>query len=248
VTPGECREEVDRVLDARPVVIISQADLDARQRLVGQLEEMVAECAPALEQRARELLAAFDPPGAEALSMILEAFARCGKRDLVAALATAALTAPGSAEREPFVDLLEELGGSDAARALAQTLLHYDNDSDVNGFLRRRILRALATFGGDQLPAIEAALETEGADGGELVRAQAIDTIELLDARPAAPALVRRLEEDDDPGVVASAASVLADWGHRPAIAALEALAAADWVRENGRVRAAVEDALDELR
>jgi HEAT repeat protein len=246
VKPDDCRERVDRLLDAQPVVTISQEDLDVRRRLVGQLAELVADCTPVLEQRARELLAAFNRSAADALSMILQALAERGRRESAGALAIAALTAPGSAEREPFVDLLEGLGGAEAAQALADTLLHYDNNGDPDGFLRRRILRALAALEGEQhLPAIEAALEAEGS---ERVREQAVRALDELDARAAAPALLRRLEEDDDEFVVARAATVLAQWGYRPAIASLEALAGTDWVREDDELRTAVEDALDSLR
>ena len=244
MTAGDCRKSVDRLLDARPLVITRQEHLDARRRVVEQLALLIPDCTAALEQRARELLAMFDPPAADALSMILEALAERGECGPVVALATAALTAPGVGEREPFVYLLEDLGGIEAAQALAETLPLYNRAGDPDGFLRRRILRALTVLGGEHVPAIETALNAN--DSGR-VREQAIISLQQLDARAAAPSLVRRLDEDDDPAVVARAASLLADWCYGEATTSLEVLAGTDWVREDDELRAAVENALERL-
>lgn len=238
-----CDDRIDSVLDAAPVTFIRSSDLRKRAAAVEALTALEGECLPALELRARQELADFGPQSAERLAIVLDAMADRG--DDVVPYALEALDAPGYAEREPFVALLEWRGGDAVVAPLSATLGRYDADSDPEGFLRRRILQALLKLGSrDAAPAILAA----GADPEtEQVREQAVATLRQLDARETAPALLERLEHERSPVVAAELARCLGDWSHRPAIPILERLAAGA-LGDDGELQAAVQGALTQLR
>jgi HEAT repeat protein len=233
-----CREQIEAALADAPATIIRAQDLERRNQVVQRLAALPAACASDLEALAQEYLADLGEP----LTIILDAMIERGQS--VTGIAARALTAPGTAEREPFVEILEEYAPDSAAGPLQEAFGAFDEASDADGFLRARILRALAEIGATGAVGTIA----QGLAQAPRVRLAAIDALETLDAREQAPALVARVESDEDPEVVARAAGLLATWGHEAAVPALEALAASDRARRFQEVRDAASHALNRLR
>jgi HEAT repeat protein len=236
-----CRDQIEEALAAAPAAIIRQADLERRNQAVERLAALPADCAGALEALAEEYVADLSSTS-ERLTIVLDAMVERGQK--VADIAARALTAPGFAEREPYVELLEELAPETAAGPLQQAFDAFDEDSDADGFLRARILQALGEIGATGA----VGTVTEGLAQSPRVRLAAVDALETLDARGEAPALVARVEGDEDPEVVAHAAALLAEWGHDAAVPALEKLAESDRARRYQEVRDAAAHALSRLR
>ena len=135
-----CREQIDAALADAPATIIRQADLDRRQRAVERLAALPEDCSSALEALAEEYVTDLSATS-ERLTVVLDAMVERGQD--VTGIAARALTAPGFAEREPYVEMLEEFAPESAAGPLQEAFDSFDEDSDADGFLRARILRAL---------------------------------------------------------------------------------------------------------
>jgi HEAT repeat protein len=239
----ECRRAIDVVLDDAPEVVVRPEHLDQRRGVVERLKSLPPDCSSALEQRAEILLADFGPRTAEQLTMVLEAMRLRGQG--IADHAGRALSAPGSAEREPFVELLAIAAPDSAVQVLQDVFARFDEDADPEGFLRARILRALGDLRARH--AAEVIIPALSHDDSERVREAAVRSLAQLEAKEAVPALIKRLEEDSDPDVVALAARTLGDWGVEAAVPALETLAQSEWAQRSPEVRDATQAALTDL-
>lgn len=238
------REEIEAALADAPAVVVSAADAQAVEAAMQRVAALPPECSDELQTYAGELLDDFSASASERLIIVLEGMHRRGQD--ASAFAARALTAPGSAERELYVDLLAQAYPDRAAAPLAAAFEQYDEDSDVDGFLRARILAALGKIEArDAAETVAAGLEHDDSDR---VRLAAIEALDRLDARDEAPALVERLEQDNDPEVVSAAADLLGRWGHTDALPALDALAASDWAQRSPEVRDGVSRAISRLR
>jgi HEAT repeat protein len=210
---------------------------------VERLTTLPPEDSQALQALAEDYLTDLGPTS-EKLTIVLDAMHERGQP--VGELAARALTAPGGAEREPYVDLLVEAAPDTAAGPLINAFDNYDEDSDVDGFLRASILRALGDIGAKD--AADTAVAGLAQDDSDRVRLAAIRTLDQLEAKQAAPALIERLEQDNDPDVAAAAADLLAKWNDKDAVPALEELNASDWAQRSPELRDATGRALARLR
>jgi HEAT repeat protein len=233
------RAEIEQALADAPQVILGNDDLKRRQAVVERLAALPDDLRPLAEDYLKDL-----GPTSEKLTIVLDAMHKRGEP--VGELAARALTAPGGAEREPYVDLLVEAAPETAAGPLIHAFDAYDEDSDVDGFLRAGILRALGDIGAKD--GAQTAIAGLAHEDAARVRLAALHTLDQLDARQAAPALIERLEADEDPDVVAAAADLLGKWGHAEAVPALDALAASEWAQRSPEVKGATERALARLR
>lgn len=238
------REQIEAALADAPAVVATAADAKAVDSAIGRVAALPPECSDDLQAYARALLDDFSSSSSERLLIVLEGMHRRGQD--ASELAARALTAPGSAERELYVDLLAQAYPDRAAAPLTAAFDFYDEDSDVDGFLRARILEALGKI--EARDAAETVAEGLEHDDSDRVRLAAIEALDRLDARDEAPALIERLEQDNDPEVVAAAAGLLGRWRHTDALPALEALAASDWAQRSPEVRDGVSGALERLR
>jgi HEAT repeat protein len=236
-----CRAQIDEALADAPEAIYGQEELQRRKQVVERLAALSGDCSQDLESVAEEYVKDLGRTS-ERLTVVLDAMLKRGQD--VTGIAARALSAPGFAEREPYVEILEEFAPKTAAGPLQEAFGLYDEDSDVEGFLRARILRALGEVGGSG----EIVAQGLQHDDTERVRLAAIRALGRLDARDQAPALIERLEADNDPEVVAAAAGQLAAWDHKAAVPALEALAASEWAQRSDEVGSAASHALSRLR
>ena len=142
------RKEIEQALADAPAAIIRDADLKQRQAVVERLAGLPgadADLAALAEDYLKDL-----GPTSEKLTIVLDALHARGRP--VADYAARALTAPGGAEREPYVDMLAEAAPEEAAAPLAAAFDAYDEDSDVDGFLRAKILETLGEIGATAPP------------------------------------------------------------------------------------------------
>jgi HEAT repeat protein len=233
------RAQIEQALADAPAAITGTDDLKRRQAVVDRL---AADADPQhLHALAEDYLKDLGPTS-EQLTIVLDAMHKRGQP--VGELAARALTAPGGAEREPYVDLLVEAAPDTAAGPLEHAFEAYDEDSDVDGFLRASILRALGDLGAGAGTAIAGLAH----DDSERVRTAALRALDKLGAKQAVPALIERLEQDNDPDVAAAAAGLLAKWDAQDAIPALEELAASEWAQRSPELRDATGRALARLR
>lgn len=209
------------------------------------LVELGPECSEALADAASRFLEkAGDTTEDERLWLVLEAMEARGQPETFA-LAERALVSDDVQNKEPYITILERLEDRRAIPTLIQVLASLDEDTDPQGFARRRAIRALRLLRAQEaVDAVKAALDDEADE----VRSDAIEFLRGVGAREAAPALLRRLEIEEFPSIVSEVASLLADWDYTDALPVLEQLRASDWAEQSEDLRHGLDRAIERLR
>ncbi len=219
------------------------------EECIAQLVALTAECSPAIESVARDILRDAQQDGNEYKLQVLIRVMYQRQQSCVLSFVSEALLAAQTIDKEAYVSFLLEIGDPQVARPLLQFAASVapsqpDEEPTGEGWALVKALEGLRYY--KTKDAIPIALAHLG-DSSDRVRRAAHDLLAELDAKDAAPNLLAQLAREDDPDNEIAMIRTLVNWRYQPALSEFRRLLETGMMSEMIGLRDVLKNAIESL-